>query len=221
MAMRLEGPSQGPAAGGAPQQIVVFLHGWGADGNDLIGLAPVMAPHLPHALFVSPHGPEPCDMNPMGRQWFSLENRDPHVMLAGARAAAPLIDDFVDGLLTEHGLTDDRLALVGFSQGTMMSLYVAPRRARACAAVLGYSGALIGGETLPSELRARPPIMLIHGEDDPVVPVAALNAAVEGLSAAGLSVEWHRRPHLQHGIDQAGLEMGLGFIANALSAGSA
>jgi phospholipase/carboxylesterase len=212
---KLDGPHFGPAVGGAPSHLVILLHGWGADGNDLIGLAPYMARYLPDAEFVAPHGPEPCDANPMGRQWFGLTDRTPRRMLTGAQAVAPAIERFIERMLAERGLTDDRLALVGFSQGTMMALYVAPRRGRPCAAIVGYSGLLIGGETLAADIRSRPPVLLVHGEADPVVPVDALPAAVAGLTAAGIAVEWHRRPGVQHSIDEFGLVAGAEFIATA------
>ncbi|MCP4330247.1 MAG: alpha/beta fold hydrolase [Alphaproteobacteria bacterium] len=211
----LDGPGFGPASGGAPRQLVVLLHGWGADGNDLIGLAPPMSRFLPDAEFLSPNGPEPCDANPMGRQWFPLSDMSPDEMLRGAKGVAPAIDAYLDAALAERNLGDDRLALIGFSQGTMMALYVALRRPRGCAAVVGYSGLLIGGETLTVEARSKPPVLLVHGEDDPVVPVAALPATVDGLSAAGVAVEWHRRPRVQHGIDEFGLVAGAEFIATA------
>ncbi len=211
----LDGPSFGPASGAAARQLVILLHGWGADGNDLIGLAPQMARVLPDAEFLSPHAPEPCEANPAGRQWFALHNQDPRLMLEGAVAVAPSIDAYIDSALAARGLGDENLALVGFSQGTMMALYLGPRRARACAAIVGFSGRLVGGETLAAETRSRPPILLVHGESDPVVPVAALPAAVEGLTAAGLTVEWHRRPRVEHSIDEFGLVAGAEFIATA------
>src|ERR671910_2370048 len=116
---KLLGPATGPLAGGAPRQLVVLLHGVGADGQDLIGLAPMLAEKLPHALFIAPDGPQPCDMAPYGRQWFSLQDRRPAALLAGVKRAAPLLDAFLDELLERHGLDEGRLALLGFSQGTM------------------------------------------------------------------------------------------------------
>ncbi|MDJ0949468.1 MAG: dienelactone hydrolase family protein [Alphaproteobacteria bacterium] len=210
----ITGPIFGPAAGGSPGRLVVLLHGWGADGNDLIGLAPIWADLLPDALFLSPHAPFVCDIG-MGRQWFSLEDRRPHVMRAGVETAAPILNRFLDGALAQHGLDADRLALVGFSQGTMMSLFVAPRRDRACACVLGYSGALFGGEELPQEIKSRPPVMLIHGEADPIVAASALPHAADGLAAAGIQVDSHLRPGLGHGIDEEGLRLGGAFLTSS------
>ncbi len=144
----LSGPVRKPASGSKPRQLVVLLHGVGADGHDLIGLAPYWAPALPDAEFVSPDAPFPCDMAPYGRQWFSLQDRTPNAILGGVRAAAPILDAFLDEALAARGLDASQLALVGFSQGTMMSLYVGPRRAEALAGIIGYSGALIGADTL-------------------------------------------------------------------------
>src|SRR5690242_18353856 len=146
MLLTLSGPSRKPASGGAPRQLVILLHGLGADGNDLIGLAPYWAPLLPDAEFVAPDAPFPCDMAPFGRQWFSLQDRSPLAILAGVRAAAPILDVFIDEALKARNLDESRLALVGFSQGTMMSLYVGLRRAKALAGIVGFSGALLGPE---------------------------------------------------------------------------
>ncbi|HXP29794.1 MAG TPA: prolyl oligopeptidase family serine peptidase [Stellaceae bacterium] len=213
----LEGPVRKPASGGPALSLVVFLHGFGADGDDLIGLAPYWAPLLPDTEFLSPHAPYPCEMAPFGRQWFSLQSHAPESMLAGARATAPLIDAFLDDTLVARNLDESRLALVGFSQGTMMSLYVGLRRAKPLAAIIGYSGALLGAETLAGEIRSRPPVLLVHGDADPIVPVSALPHAVRALEAAGVEVEELLRPGLAHGIDQAGLERGGLFLRNALA----
>lgn len=212
----LDGPRFGPANGGRPQSLVLLLHGLGADGNDLISLAPYWARLLPQTAFVSPHAPFPCDMAPYGRQWFSLQDRSPAMILAGVKAAAPILDAFIDAELAKHGLTEDRLALVGFSQGTMMSLYVAPRRQHACAAVVGYSGALVGADSLATECKSRPPVLLVHGDADPIVPFAAMANAAAGLRAAGLAVETLARPGLPHSIDEEGLTRGGAFIAEKL-----
>lgn len=212
----LDGPRFGPANGGRPQSLVLLLHGLGADGNDLISLAPYWARLLPQTAFVSPHAPFPCDMAPYGRQWFSLQDRSPAMILAGVKAAAPILDAFSDAELAKHGLTENRLALVGFSQGTMMSLYVAPRRQHACAAVVGYSGALVGADSLATECKSRPPVLLVHGDADPIVPFAAMANAAAGLRAVGLAVETLARPGLPHSIDEEGLARGGTFIAEKL-----
>jgi phospholipase/carboxylesterase len=208
----LSGPAQKPAAGGKPRQLVVLLHGLGADGNDLIGLAPYWAPLLPEAEFVAPDAPYPCDMAPFGRQWFSLQDRSPAAIIAGVRAAAPILDAFIDAALAARGLADPALALVGFSQGTMMSLHVGLRRALPCAGILGYSGALPGSETLAQEIRARPPVLLVHGDADEVVPPQALPMAGKALESAGVAVETVVVPGLGHAIDEAGLQRGGAFL---------
>src|SRR5208283_5197280 len=134
----LSGPSRPPAAGGKPGRLVILLHGLGADGNDLIGLAPYWARLLPDAEFLSPNAPFPCDMAPYGYQWYSSQDRTPEAALAGVRAAAPILDAFIDNALSERGLDDSDLALVGFSQGTVMSLYVGFRRNKSLAGIVGY-----------------------------------------------------------------------------------
>ncbi len=212
----LRGPSAPPSAGGPPRQLVILLHGVGADGNDLINLSQTMGQALPHARFVAPNGPEPCDMAPMGYQWFSLQDRNPATMLAGIQRSAPLLNAFIDVELAKDGLEDRHLALLGFSQGTMMSLYAAPRRPKQMAGVLGYSGALLGGEMLATEAVSKPPVYLIHGDADQVVPVQALHAAVAGLQAAGISVQSSIRPGLPHGIDPEGMAYGAAFLAKVL-----
>ena len=214
MVETLEGPVLGPAAGGAPDHVVVFLHGVGADGNDLIGLAPSFQKTLPGAKFVSPHAPFPFDLGPTGRQWFSIQ--DLGLRLDGVAKAAPILDAFIDQVLETHGLAEDRLALVGFSQGTMMSLHVGLRRASAIAGILGYSGMLVGPERLAREIKSRPPVMLVHGDADPVVPFSSLALAVGELEANGVDVGSHVCPGLGHGIDDAGLKIGLDFLGRVL-----
>ncbi len=212
----LSGPSAPPASGGPPRQLIILLHGVGADGNDLINLSQTMGQKLPHARFVAPNGPEPCDMAPMGYQWFSLQDRNPANMLSGIQRSAPLLNAFIDAELDKAGLDDRKLALLGFSQGTMMSLYIAPRRPKQMAGVLGYSGALIGGDTLASEALSKPPIFLIHGDADPVVPVQAMHAATADLQSAEIPVQWSVRPNLPHGIDPEGMAYGADFLGSVL-----
>lgn len=213
----LDGPRRPPASGGAPRQLVVLLHGVGADGNDLIGLVPALAPALPDAAFVAPDAPEPYDMAPFGRQWFSLQDRQPGALLAGVRRAGEALDGFLDAELEQAGLGDGALILAGFSQGTMTALQVAFRRARPPAAVVGFSGALLGPEQLVREIVSRPPVFLAHGDQDPVVPVQALRAAVTALEALGVPVQWSVRRGVAHGIDPGGIAETLAFLSRVLS----
>ena len=214
--MELDGPRFGPAAGGAAQQLVILLHGLGADGQDLIGLAPHWAQALPNAAFVSPNAPFPCDMSPFGYQWFSVQDRTPEAMLGGVRAAAPALDSFIDKELAAVGLDESKLALVGFSQGTMMSLYVGPRREKQLAGIVGFSGRLIAPEQLAEEIKTRPPVLLAHGTADEVVPFESMALAEQGLQAAGLQVETITCPGIGHGIDQNGLVRGAAFLQEVL-----
>lgn len=211
----LTGPAFGPLAGAKARQLVVLLHGIGADGNDLIGLAPHLARYLPEAEFLSPHAPYPYEAAPFGRQWFSLMDRTPAMMLAGVRAAAPILDGFLDAELEKRGLSDGRLACVGFSQGAAMALHVALRRAEPCAALVGYSGAMLGSESFGPEVRARPPVLLVHGDADEVVPVALHAAAVAALRSAHVPVTARIREGLGHGIDDEGLKLGADFLRSA------
>ncbi|MCR9254545.1 MAG: alpha/beta hydrolase [Alphaproteobacteria bacterium] len=212
----LTGPSIMPASGEEAQSVVVFLHGLGADGNDLISLGDALANVLPGTAFYSPDAPFPCDMAPFGRQWFSLMDRDPAKVEAGIRVAAPMLDAFLDGLLDKHGLAADRLALVGFSQGTMMSLFVGPRRPEQIAGIVGFSGALVAPHALSAEKRTSPPVILVHGESDGVVPFEMMHLAGSGLTEAGIAVESHGRPGLDHGIDPDGLTLAARFLTDRL-----
>ena len=214
----LDGPMLAPAEGITPKRLVILLHGVGADGQDLIGLAPYFQVVLPDALFVAPNAPFAFDMAPPsmgfgGHQWFSLQDISPPARLAGCQRAAPILDKFIDDKLAETGLDEAATALVGFSQGAMMALYVGLRRRKQLAGIVGYSGMLVGRELLADAIKSRPPVLLVHGEDDQVVPVAALHDAVEGLVAVGVDVRHAHRPGLPHGIDDEGIRLGMGFLA--------
>jgi phospholipase/carboxylesterase len=210
--MELSGPSHPPASGGKPKQLVVLLHGYGSNGDDLIGLAPFFAQALPEAEFLSPNAPFPCEIAPFGFQWFGLEDRTPEMMLGGVRVAAQILEPFLDAELAKRGLTDRDLALVGFSQGTMMSLHVGPRRPNRIGGILGFSGSLIAPQLLVDEIRSRPPILLVHGTADQVVPFGALAQAEQALRGAGIPIETESRPGLVHSIDQVGAQKGALFL---------
>jgi phospholipase/carboxylesterase len=184
---KITGPSIAAASGKA-EQLVVLCHGYGADGNDLIGLAPHWQRMLPHA-----------------------------ELMRGVESAAPVLNEFIDEELAKRGLDGSQLALVGFSQGTMMSLQVGLRRATPPAAIVGYSGALAGGDRLKAELKGHPPVLLVHGDADEMLPVSRMHDAIRVLGDAGLSVQWHVSHGVGHGIDPEGLEIGGRFLRDAFA----
>jgi phospholipase/carboxylesterase len=213
----LDGPRIAPRSGRA-RQLVVFLHGYGADGNDLIEIGRAWQGLLPDAAFVSPHAPRPCGQAPTGREWFPLTFRNPDERWTGVNQAAPGVESFLDAELKRHNLPPSALALVGFSQGTMLSLHVGLRRAAAPAAIVGYSGMLVMPEDVDpdafaAEIRSRPPVLLIHGDADQLIPVQALLHAAQGLAALDVPAEWHISAGIGHGIDQEGLRHGGEFLA--------
>jgi phospholipase/carboxylesterase len=199
----------------------MLLHGLGANGQDLLGLAPIYAQMLPDAVFVSPDAPFECDMVPPGYgnsfQWFSLQSRDPHLMLSGVQKAAPILDSFITEQLEEQGVPANKLALLGFSQGTMMSLYVGPRYPEPLAGVLGYSGALLWEQDIPVDSLHKIPVHLVHGEADDVVPVGAYHAAKMRLESSGFDVSGHTTKHLFHNIDEEGIASGARFLQKILA----
>jgi phospholipase/carboxylesterase len=217
MAAQLDGPRLEPR-GGAARRLVVFLHGYGADGNDLIEIGRAWQQLLPDTAFVSPHAPEPCAGAPMGRQWFGLTFRDPDERWRGVNAAAPILNAFLDAELARRKLPPSALALVGFSQGTMMALHVGLRRPTPPAAIVGYSGLFVlpnnaEPEVVAGEIKSRPPVLLIHGDQDELIPVQALFHATQALAALEVATEWHISPGIGHGIDQEGLRHGGEFLA--------
>ncbi|HTE75621.1 MAG TPA: prolyl oligopeptidase family serine peptidase [Xanthobacteraceae bacterium] len=222
MAAKLDGPRLAPRSGPA-QQLVVFLHGYGADGNDLIEIGRAWQQILPQAAFVSPHAPEPCGEAPVGRQWFALTFRDPNERWIGVNKAAPALERFLEAELAQHKLPPSALSLVGFSQGTMMALHVGLRRTVAPAAIVGYSGLLVlppdlNAEAFAAEIKSRPPVLLVHGDRDDLIPVQALFQAAQGLAALEVPVEWHLSTGIGHGIDAEGLRHGGEFLARRFAA---
>ena len=204
---------------GRTGSVVVLLHGYGADGNDLLGLSDPLGAHLPDTVFLAPDAPQRCIGNPMGYQWFPIPWIDGSDPATAARAMATAVDDlnaYLDNVLIDEAIEADRLVLLGFSQGTMMALHVAPRRQAAVAAVVGFSGRLIEPELLADELRVRPPVLLVHGDADDVVPPGSLPDAASALTAAGLEVNTHISPGMGHGIGNDGLSLALAFIQDKL-----
>jgi len=212
----IDGPRMPPAAGGKPTSIVVLLHGYGSNGADLMSLAPHLARLLPNAQFVSPNAPEPVPMAPGGYQWFGLTRMDPHELERGVERAAPTVQKFLDRELERYQVPPERLALVGFSQGTMMALHAGLRRPT-LAGILGFSGALPAPGKLKAEAKGAPPVLLVHGDLDDMVPIAAMFDAAEGLAKAGLSAQWHISGGLTHAIGPDGLALGGEFLRAALT----
>lgn len=210
------------AKSGVTKSIVVFVHGYGADGADLLGLADVLAPHLPDTMFYAPDAPQACAGNPFGFQWFPIPRFDGSSeadAAAGIAAAAATLNEFLDACLAEAGLTDADLALVGFSQGAMMSMHIAPRRANAVAGVVAISGRLLEPDALAAAIRVKPPILLIHGDQDPVVPFDSMEEAGGVLVANGFEVYGHVMRGTGHGIANDGLSAALGFLTKNLPGG--
>ncbi|MGV6846754.1 MAG: alpha/beta hydrolase [Marinibacterium sp.] len=205
---------------GQTRSVVVFLHGYGANGDDLLGLAQPLGEHLPDTLFVAPDAPETCPGAPGGLQWFPIpwiDGSSEEEAARGLEAAAADLNAFLDALMVDEDVLPEQVALFGFSQGTMMSLYVAPRREDPLAGIVAFSGRLLAGETLAEEAVSRPPILLIHGDADDLVPVQSLPEAAEALQAAGWTdVYAHVMKGTGHGIAPDGLSVALGFMRDKL-----
>jgi phospholipase/carboxylesterase len=211
----LAGPTMPPVRGPATH-LVVLVHGYGADGQDLIGLAQHWQGLLPTVAFAAPNAPARIPGGP-GYQWFPISRIDPHEMQKGVEAAGPVLDAYLDAELARLNLPPERLALVGFSQGTMLSLHVGLRRKVRPAAIVGFSG-MLPGPPSPSESGAEfPPILLTHGDSDTVIPPQAMFLAAGQLGLAGAAVQWHLAPGMGHGIDPDGLAMAGQFLAQAFS----
>jgi len=212
------------AAPGQGKRLVVLLHGYGADGADLLGLAGPMGPHLPDTVFIAPDAPNPCSGNPFGREWFPIPWLDGASEEAARRGMARSVEDldaFLDARMRQEGVGAADTLLLGFSQGTMMALHVAPRRAQPLAGVVGFSGRLLAPEALAAETRSRPPVLLIHGDQDQMVPPASMPEAAQALRQAGFTVSTHVSAGTGHGIAPDGLGAALGFIRRQFGLDSA
>lgn len=212
----LTGPEHAPASGKV-KRLVLFLHGLGADGNDLISLAPMMAEELPDTQFCSPDAPFPCDMAPFGRQWFSLREFNMDLLYDGVEAAAPHLNRYIDSVLARYSLPIGNMAVVGFSQGTMTALHTLLRRPEPCAGIVGFSGAIVASQRLAAEIRCKPPVCLVHGDADNVVPFAQMVDAEAALVKSGVEVTAHPQPGMAHGIGVEGLDIATRFIQQHLA----
>ncbi|MEL7000698.1 MAG: dienelactone hydrolase family protein [Pseudomonadota bacterium] len=210
----LSGP-RAAAKSGTTKSLVILLHGYGADGNDLFGIAEPLSQHMPDTAFRAPNAPQRSTMNPMGYQWFPipwLDGSSEEARDQGFKEAVTALNAYLDASMAEEGVTAENTALIGFSQGTMMSLYVAPRRSESVAGVVGFSGRLIPGDDLASEAVVKPPILLIHGDMDEMINVSEMSAAESALREAGFDVTSHISRGIGHGIAPDGLSLALGFL---------
>lgn len=213
----LEGPRLAPLSGERPTGLVVLVHGYGSNGDDLISLAAMIQPALPTVAFVAPNAPQQIPRMADARQWWPIESFSAGERAMGAAAAAPGLDAFLTRELEATGLADDRLLLVGFSQGTMMALHVGLRRVTALAGIVGISGMLVAPEKLEFEIASRPPVLLIHGTADEVVPFRSLDLASTALAAVGVPVETHVSTGVGHTVAQDGLTAATGFAMRVLA----
>lgn len=219
MARELKFGRRAPVSGKATS-MVVFVHGYGADGADLLGLADPLGPHLKNTVFYAPDAPEPCAGNPFGRQWFGIPRFDGSTEAeakAGLQSAADDLNAFLDAKLAEEGLTPNRLILIGFSQGSMISLHIVPRRDTEIAGLVAISGKLMFPDDLGGEAKVKPPVLLVHGDQDDVVPFSEMQIAGNVLFTNGFDVYAHVMEGSGHGIAPDGLQVALHFIADRLS----
>jgi len=212
----LTGPDARPLSGKLPKQMLVFLHGLGADGDDLFGLTPYFQEALPDAYCVSLHAPFACDMAPYGKQWFSLQDRTEAVLVQEIQKAADILNPYLDEQLQQFELKEHQLALIGFSQGAMLALHVALRRSSSMMGVVAYSGALVAPHLLKTQLASKPPVCLVHGQADMVVPFIAFEEALAALKKYQVEVHGYSSEALGHGIDPAGVKIGIRFLEQAV-----
>lgn len=217
----LDGPRLSPASGGKPNALVILLHGYGSNGDDLISSAALVQPFLPDAGFVAPEAPSQIPHMANARQWWPIESFSPVERASGADAAASGLDMFITHELAQAQLPDDRLLLIGFSQGAMMALHVGLRRQQPIAGIIGISGMLVAPERLAADIRSRPPVLLVHGTEDQVVPFRSMEMASRTLAAVDVRVETHVSPGLGHSVAQDGLSAAADFARRVLASSGA
>ena len=213
----LNGPEAEPSSTSKPEQLIILVHGYGADGNDLFSLGQYFGQIAPGAAIIAPNAPYRCQASPFGFQWYDVWLQDPAERLSAIRSTAAIFDNFIDQQLDRWGLSADKLILIGFSQGTMMSLFAAPRRETSVAGIVGYSGRMESPDLLATEIRSKPPVVLVHGDSDELLAVSEMETAAKTLEENGIPVATHVRPGLGHGIDEEGIRIGVEFVGNALS----
>lgn len=213
--MQLDGPRLEPQNGKA-KSIVLLLHGVAAQGANLLDLAYALQTYLPDTLLLAPDAPLPYDDGPMGFQWFSLQDRTPDILLAGLREATALLNGFADQLLSHLSLPPERLAFVGFSQGAALALFAGLCHSPTIAGTVSFCGALPDTPALQDDILGKPPLLLIEGEADEVVPFEAQARTGTWLEAAGLDVETVLRPTLGHAIDAEGIARAGTFLQRVL-----
>ncbi|KPH66683.1 esterase [Novosphingobium sp. ST904] len=215
--MVLDGPRLEPLSGSKPDALVVLIHGYGSNGDDLISLGKAMQPSLPGAAFVAPNAPDLLPFTADAHQWWPIETFSMAERTAGADAAAPNLDAFLSAELEAAGIESSRLLLIGFSQGTMMALHVGLRRPTALAGIIGISGMLVAPDRLETEIGNRLPVLLIHGTDDDVVPFQSMELASTSLKAAKVPVETHASQEVGHWVSPDGLEAAIDFAGRVLA----
>ena len=208
----LEVTSISPLSKKKPRQAVVLCHGYGGDGQDISNLAINWQRFLPETIFLCPNASEICTVNPQGYQWYDLSSDKEEVILEKSLVAEEKLNTFLDQVLDNFQLEVNNLALVGFSQGAMLALHVGLRRKKKCAGIVGYSGMLLDPDNLQNEVESKPPIVLVHGDIDPVITPLSLPKAETKLKNLEIPVETHMREGLGHGIDAEGVEIGKTFL---------
>lgn len=208
----LDGPRHDARSSEPAQKLIVLLHGYGADGNDLIELAKIWGPLVPDAAFVAPHAPDACCIAPSGRQWFDLSTKDPQAYQQGVLAVAPALNKFIDQEVARLQIKAKDVLLAGFSQGAMMALHVGLRRSIPPKGILSLAGRLISPHLLEKEIMGTPPVCLIHGEDDEVVPIFNMVQAEKALRGFDIELSTLKRPGLAHNIDEESVHFAGNFI---------
>lgn len=218
MVQELKGPYKLPSGNKKPEKLVVFLHGVGSDGYDLIGLADDFEEIIENAVFLSPNAPFKYENFPTGYQWFSLSDYNPDKLYHGIKQALPILKTYIDKNLEKYSLEYKDLVLVGFSQGAMMSVQLALRLPNPCLAVISFSGAIIKPEELVEDINSKPYICLIHGENDHVVPISKHHASVQILKNIQVPFKEYILKDLAHSINLEALKLAKNFLSECLSA---